>query len=212
VAGCTSAQEVSEKASSATDAPGSGSAVAPATAAPVTAAPVSAAPQAAPVAAAALPYDFAAHYADGKINSDTPVESANHRGALVLPVKVGGVDTDALTVIGTYRYTYTLRVARGESLSFLAGKPWPTGIGALGFVDATAGATSTRLFSATLEPSDSSGIHWHPFRTSLDAFAGKTVDLTFGTDVVGGDATATWVCFAKAAISGNAKIAAPKKS
>ncbi|MFZ1123667.1 MAG: hypothetical protein WAN59_00820 [Candidatus Baltobacteraceae bacterium] len=105
-----------------------------------------------------------------------------------------------MTVLGTYRYTYVVPITRGATLEFSAAKPLSVGISALGFVDAAVNGKSVRLFAAELQPADSDGLHWHAVRVSLDRYAGKLVALTFGADVVQGNAIGTWVSFANAGI------------
>ena len=145
-------------------------------------------------------YAFVDHYEQGTINSETPAATPNHRGVLVLPIPLNGAPTPTLTVLGTYRYAYHVKIGRGDVLAFEAAKPANIGIAAFAFVDVTDGRTTRRVFGADLPPADAEGPHWYAFHTSLDRYAGKAVTITFGDDVVDGNAIATWASFAHPAI------------
>lgn len=145
-------------------------------------------------------YSFAEHFNEGTINSEAVAASPNHRGAFVLPLVHNGKPVNALTVLATYRYAYTVPVTRGTVLAFEAAKPGNIGIDAYGFVDVSARGKTERVFGATLPPADANGAHWTRFSIPLDRFAGTAATITFGTDVVGGNAIATWVSFADAGL------------
>jgi hypothetical protein len=119
---------------------------------------------------------------------------------LLLASNVNGIKVDALTLISTYRYSYTFKVERGTILAFTAAKPFEIGIAARGFVDVNDGSKTDRVFVMDLPPANSDGPQWHLFTKSLDRYSGKNVTITFGADVVDGNATATWVSFAYAGI------------
>lgn len=147
-----------------------------------------------------LRFSFSDQYAQGSINSEAVATTPNHRGALVMPVRVDGVPANALTILASYRYSYHLAVPPSSMLAFTAGRPYNIGTPTRGFVDIDAGGEVDRVFQADLAPSNDSGIQWHRFSKSLDSYAGKNVMITFGADATGSDMTAAWVEFPNAGI------------
>jgi hypothetical protein len=140
-------------------------------------------------------YAFGEHYADGKINSETPAGTPNHRGALVLPVATNEGRQQALTVLASYTYSFSVGVQRGDVLAFEAGKPWNLGVDTQGFVQVDPGGKPERVFEAALPPAGANGVVWRTFTRSLDRYAGKTVTITFGASAIGGNAIAAWISF-----------------
>jgi len=155
---------------------------------------------AAPPKFGSMRYSFVDHYSEGKINSEAEASTPTKRGALLLRTNVNGTKLDSLTVLSTYRYSFSLKADRGTVLAFTAAKPFEIGIAARGFVDVNDGSKTDRVFVMDLPPANADGPQWHPFTKPLDRYAGKNVTITFGTDVVDGNATATWVSFAYAGI------------
>lgn len=157
----------------------------------------------------ALKFSFVDKYDAGKINSDRSAGTPTGKGALVLGAPFGAGKIKTLTVVQSFRYSYpNVRVAPGDVLSFEAAKALSAGAHVMGIVDVTDANKHTRIYSKSLPPAAAGDLPvWYSAAIPLDRFAGHTVTITFGTELIPaligrGGATGAWVSFANPGIYG----------
>ena len=139
---------------------------------------------------------FTKAYSHGFINSLVPAATPTGRGAFIMgwPSQAGTVQS--LTVLATYRFSYpNIRVEPHERLMFETADPYALGIGARAFIDVKSGSKQVRVYDDRLGIASASGPRWEEHDFALEAFAKKTVSITFGADVRDNDPTAAWVAF-----------------
>lgn len=148
-----------------------------------------------------MQYSFVHLFDSGKINSLEAVSTPNGQGALRIAWPFADKSIDSLTVLASFRYTYTnVPIRKGEELSFIGAVPYSIGIGARAFVDITDAGRKYRIVNMETLQALPSGPRWKKVVVPLDQFAGRRVSITFGTDKRGTDSRAAWMAFGDAGI------------
>lgn len=132
-------------------------------------------------------------FAQGKLNSRRPVDTPTKTGALLLPWRSGAQTVMTLTVVASYRYTYTVPVRAHEALAFYATRPYPNGSPTHAFVTVAARGRHDTVYDQMLQPLPT--IVWDKRIIDLSRYAGSNAQVTFGADAPT-DQNAAWIAFA----------------
>lgn len=137
-------------------------------------------------------------FADGRISSLAKAQTPPGTAAFVFPWHSKAEIVSALTVIATYRYTYTVSIADRQELAFYAERACNIGSPTRAFVTVKDGGKTTTIYDALLEPAVE--FKWHRQVIDLSLRAGRRVEISFGADSPNGDQSAAWIAFANPSI------------
>jgi len=141
---------------------------------------------------------FTQTFADGRISSRAKAQTPTGTGAFVFPWHSKAEIVSSLTVIATYRYTYTVSIGDRQALAFYAARAYNIGSPTRAFVTVTAGGKTITIYDALLEPA--AEFSWRRQVIDLSRFAGRRVEISFGADSPNGDQSAAWIAFANPSI------------
>ena len=137
-------------------------------------------------------------FPNGKINRRDHADTPSGTGAFLFSWRDGTRNVQALTVLATFRYAYTIVVEKGEGLGFYVARPYAIGSPTRASVTVTAGTKTTPVYDAILAPAAS--LKWERQLIDLSKFAGQSVEITFSADSPNGDQSAAWIAFADPSI------------
>ncbi len=144
-------------------------------------------------------YDFITEFPQGHINDPVHVDTPSGKGALILPWESRLGAENSLTLISGFSYRFdNVRIEPNTHLVFGLSMVYPAkeAMKASVLIDDHQSASQQVLFSQeVIPPKADQKLQFQSISVAIDAYAGKSVTITFVAQPTGNDISSQWLAF-----------------